>query len=229
MLGHEPLQDRLETRGFTLSALVLAWCLGLVAVRVFRTGSPYFLFLVWNLFLACVPLAASRTLALMNRRGVSTWVQGTLFCLWLLFLPNAPYIVTDLVHVAPPTGVLSWYDSGMVLSCAGAGLLLGYLSLRDMQQLVERRLGNTAGWLMTASASILSGFGVYLGRVLRWNSWDVLTEPVAFFGSVAKLLANAGSHAHTYLVTLLFGLGLLLSYTALYFLTAIERNVHRKL
>lgn len=222
MHAHER-RGGLETSGLVLSALVLTWCLGLIAVRVLRTGSPHFLFLVWNLFLACVPLAASRLLVSMSGRGASSWAQGALFCLWLLFLPNAPYIVTDLVHVSPPAGLLSWYDSGMVLSCAGAGLLVAYLSLRDMQQLVERRFGNIAGWLMAGSASMLSGLGVYLGRVQRWNSWDVVTDPVALFGSIAHLLLNA--HPHTVAVTSLFGLGLLLGYTAIRLLAAAEREV----
>jgi uncharacterized membrane protein len=225
MLGPEHAQSRLDTRGFALSALVLAWCLCLITVRVLRTSSPYFLFLIWNLFLACLPLAFSRTVELLSRRGASAWTRGMLFCLWLLFLPNAPYIVTDLVHVAPLTGPLSWYDSGMVLSCASAGLLVGYLSLRDMQRLIEQSFGNTAGWSLVAGASMLSGFGVYLGRVQRWNSWDVVTDPVALFRTIADVLVNAQSH--TYVIMLLFGVGLLLGYTALHYLTAAERNEER--
>jgi len=211
--------------GLVLCSLVLVWCLGLIAVRVLRTGSPGFLFLAWNLFLACIPLALSRTAVSMNRRGASSLAQGTLFCFWLLFLPNAPYIITDLVHVVPPTGIRSWYDTGTVLSCAAAGLLMGYLSLRDIQQLVEDRLGNAVGWWVVSAASMLSGFGVYLGRVMRWNSWDAVTNPVAFFSSLADLLVNARSQLHTYAMTFLFGLGLLLGYAALRFLAATEHNV----
>ena len=214
----------LETRGLALSALVLAWCLGLIAVRVLYTGSGHFLFLIWNLFLACVPLACSRALTAMNRRGASTWTQCTLFGLWLLFLPNAPYIVTDLVHLSPPASTLSWYDLGLLLSCAGAGLLLGYLSLLDMQRLIEKKFGNKAGWLLAGSALMLSGFGVYLGRAMRWNSWDAVTNPVKLFGSIVDFLSNARLHPHTSAITLLFGLGLLLGYVALYFLVVAERN-----
>ena len=215
--------------GLVLCSLVLAWCLGLIAVRVFRTGSGDFLFLAWNLFLACIPLALSLTAVSMSRRGASRLAQGTLFFFWLLFLPNAPYIITDLVHVVPPTGIRSWYDTGTVLSCAAAGLLMGYLSVRDMQQLVEDRFGKTAGWSMVGAASMLSGFGVYLGRVMRWNSWDAVTNPVAFFSSIADLLVNAPLRLHTYAMTFLFGLGLLLGYAVLRFLAATERNVRGRL
>jgi uncharacterized membrane protein len=209
---------RLETRGLALSGLALAWCLALVAVRVFRTGSPHLLFLVWNLFLACVPLASSRALTALSRRGAAGWSRYALFCIWLVFLPNAPYIVTDLVHLSRPAGVIFWYDLGTLLSCAGAGLLVGYLSLLDMQRLVEDRFGKAAGWSMAASALMLSGFGVYLGRVMRWNSWDVVINPIALFRSIAHFVLNSRLYLHTYAITLLFGVGLLLGYATLYFL-----------
>lgn len=221
MLARGPIPGRLETRGLVLSTLLLAWCLSLIAIRVLRTGSPHMLFLVWNLFLASIPLAGARALKALNRRGASRWAQGSLFVLWLVFLPNAPYIVTDLVHLSPQTGAVYWYDLGLLLSCAATGLLLGYLSLLDIQQLVEDRFGIAAGWLTAGGTLMLSGFGVYLGRVMRWNSWNVVTDPVSLFGSVASFFLHVRSHLHTSVVTLLFGVGLVLGYVALHFLAAI--------
>lgn len=229
MNAREPMRGTLKTQDLTVPGLLLTWSLSLVAFRVLRTGSPNFLFLPWNLFLACVPLAASRTLRVINQRGASRLAQGALFCLWLLFLPNAPYIVTDLVHVHPPVGIGSWYDTGLVLSCATAGLLVGYLSLRDIQRLVEESFGTTAGWLMASGALLLSGFGVYLGRVLRWNSWDVVTNPIGLFGSIANLLLHTRLHLHTYAMTLLFGLGLLVGYAALHWVAATDRDTRARL
>lgn len=223
------MRRSLEARRLALPVLVLAWCLGLIAVRVLRTGSPHLLFLVWNLFLACIPLASARALAAMSRGRAPGWAQCLVFGLWLLFLPNAPYIVTDLVHLSRPAGIVFWYDLGTLLSCAGAGVLIGYLSLLDVQQIVEDRFGKTAGWLTAGGALLLSGFGVYLGRVMRWNSWDVVTDPVGLFRSVADSVLNARLHAHTYLVTLLFGAGLLLGYAALYFLAAVRGDRARPL
>jgi uncharacterized membrane protein len=220
MSSHGEIPSLPEGRGLALPALVLAWCLGLIAVRVVYTGSAHLLFLVWNLFLACVPLASSQALRAMSRRRASPWTQRLLFGLWLLFLPNAPYIVTDLVHAPQPGGILFWYDLGTLLSCAGAGLLVGYLSVLDVQQLVEHRFGRVAGWLTAADALMLASFGVYLGRVMRWNSWDVVTDPVGLFLSVAHFLSNTRSHQHAWAITLLFGAGLLLGYAALYFQSA---------
>lgn len=209
---------RPEARGLALCTLALAWCLGLIAVRIVHTDSPRFLYLAWNLFLACIPLASSRALKAMSRRGASRWTQISLFGLWLLFLPNAPYIVTDLVHLPRPAGIHFWYDLGTLLSAAATGLLLGYVSLLDVQQLIEDKYGKTAGWLTAGGALTLSGFGVYLGRVMRWNSWDVVTDPVALFRSVGHLILNPREHLHTYEVTLLFVVGLSLGYAVLYFL-----------
>ena len=104
----------------------------------------------------------------------------------------------------------------MLLSCAATGLLVGYLSVRDVQQLVEDRLGSAAGWFVAGGALMLSGFGVYLGRVMRWNSWDVVIDPKGLLGSVADVLMNARLHSHAWVVTLLFGAGLTLGYAVLY-------------
>ncbi len=220
MLAPGKMPSGLETRGLALSALMVAWCLGLIVARVLRTDSPHMLFLVWNLFLASVPLASSRALKTMHGRGAPRWAQGMVFALWLVFLPNAPYIVTDLVHLSAPTGPVFWYDLGTLLSCAAAGLLLGYLSLLDIHQLVEDRYGVPAGWLTAGSTLMLSGFGVYLGRVMRWNSWDVVTDPLGLFGSIAGFFLHARAHLHTCVVTVLFGVGLMLGYAALHFLAS---------
>jgi uncharacterized membrane protein len=219
---------RPAARGLVLLTLILGWCLGLIAVRVLRTGQPHYLFLIWNLFLACVPLASSRALTAARRRGASPWAQGILVVLWLLFLPNAPYIVTDLVHLSSRGGMIFWYDLGMLFSCAAAGLLLGYLSVLDVQHLVEDTLGKAAGWLVAGGALMLAGFGVYMGRAMRWNSWDVVLDPIGLFGSVADLLLNPRLYPRAWAITLLFGAGLLLGYATLYVESASRRRSLRQ-
>ena len=195
---------------------LLAWCIALLGFRVQRTGSGDFLFLVWNLFLACIPLVASRLLRAAHERRASDLVQVVLFAVWLLFLPNAPYILTDLIHLQPNSTSLYWYDLAMLLSYAGTGLLLGYSSLFDVQKIFEQRFGRICGWTMAVSAMLLSGYGVYLGRVWRWNSWDVVTNPRGLFGAILDCILNPSLHLHTYAVSGLFGVGLVLGYTTLY-------------
>lgn len=209
-----------QQREFILLCALLAWCIALVGFRVQRTGSGQFLFLLWNLFLACVPVFASRLLRAAHRKKAPDTLQLGLAGLWLLFLPNAPYILTDIVHLQPASTGLYWYDLGLLLSCAGTGVLLGYSSLFDVHRILEERLGSRWGWGIVVGTLILSGYGVYLGRVMRWNSWDVIVNPRGLFGCIADCLLNPSLHIHTYMVSGLFGVGLLLGYAALRSMTS---------
>lgn len=197
---------------------LLAGSVALVLMRAMWTQTGYYLFLLWNLFLAVVPLFASALLRRAAERKANDLMQFALLALWLLFLPNAPYILTDLVHLNPDGSRLYWYDLGMVLSCAGTGLLLGYASLFDVHELFERRFGERFGWSVAVVALLASGYGVYLGRVQRWNSWDVVTNPHGLFMSIVDTALNPAQHLHTYALSGLFGVGLVAGYATLHVL-----------
>ena len=154
---------------------LLAWCAVLLAFRARRSGSPLFMFLVWNLFLAAIPAVAAQ-LFVWADAGRRHAQQFLWFFLWLLFLPNAPYIITDFIHLTPRPPIPLWYDVAVLLSCAATGLLMGYTSLADVQHVITRRFGQIAGWSTAAVSLLLSGFGIYVGRFLRWNSWDAITN-----------------------------------------------------
>lgn len=203
-----------DTR-WTLPAILTLWCMTLLVLRVERSESVSYLFLSWNLFLAWIPWVAGQAFRASSERRGSRLLRLGWFGLWLLFLPNAPYIVTDLLHLSARPGIPLWYDLALLFSCAGTGLLLGYLSLLDVQGAVEERHGRTTGWIVASGSLFLSGFGIYLGRFLRWNSWEVLTDPSGLFLDIADRLLNPASHPRTYGVTLIFGLGLLLGYVTL--------------
>ncbi len=166
-------------------------CVGLLAFRMYHSGSLRFGFLSWNLFLAWVPLG----IALLTYRRLE---QGRLrgyhalagWAAWLLFFPNAPYIITDLLHLTKRSAVPIWYDSLMVFSYALVGLLAGLLSLYLIHRVMDRLLGRGAArWVVTGSL-LLAGFGVYLGRFERWNSWDLLTNPAGLLGNALVQLTN---------------------------------------
>ena len=177
-------------------------------------------FLCWNLFLAWIPWLAGQAFRTSSRRrAAAAWQLGWLG-LWLLFLPNAPYILTDLLHLASRPPVPLWFDLALLLSCAGTGLLLGYSSLLEVQAAVEERFGRVMGWAVAAGSLFLSGFGIYLGRFRRWNSWQALTDPAGIFGDISDRLLDPMSYPRTYGVTMVFGGGLLLGYAALRLLTA---------
>jgi uncharacterized membrane protein len=206
-----------------LLAILLAWCVTLVLFRIGWTGSDYYLFLLWNLFLACVPLLVSTLLRNAQHRNAPDVLQLWLVAVWLLFLPNAPYILTDLVHLHPTGSKQYWYDLGMLLSFAGTGLLLGYTSLFQVHKLLEERFGPSFGWTVAAAAMLASGYGVYLGRIQRWNSWDIITSPRDLFGSIAETVRNPVEHFHIYALSGLFGFGLLAGYATLYSMLGWQR------
>ncbi|MET0499809.1 MAG: DUF1361 domain-containing protein [Steroidobacteraceae bacterium] len=215
-----PLERIRQQPGIVLFCCMLAWCCGLIFFRVKRTGSEYFLFLIWNLFLACIPLFASRLLQAAHTRRIPDVIQLLLLAVWLVFLPNAPYILTDLIHLEQGPTRLYWYDMAMLLSCGGVGLLLGYSSMFDVHRVVEARFGQRVAWVVATGTLLLSGFGIYLGRALRWNSWDVVTNPRGLFDFIAGCLLNPGSYLHIWAISGLCGVSLLLGYIALHWMSS---------
>ncbi len=169
------------------ASLLLASCfsVGLVLARIVVTGQLFFTFLVWNLFLAWLPFLFAEMAYHWRQRRLGLWGAGFL---WLIFLPNALYIVTDLMHLRPFSGVPIWYDAIMIFSFALTGLLLGFLSLQRMHNLVMDRFGLWPGWLFAAGTLALSSFGIYVGRFLRWNSWDVFTSPRSLLADIGRNL-----------------------------------------
>ena len=194
-----------------LLGLSLALSVALITGRVLLTRQLTFVFLLWNLFLALVPFGLSTMLGLAAGR-LRARMLLPVGAVWLLFFPNAPYILTDLFHLHPRPGVPYWYDLALLLSCAWNGLMLAYASLLDMQQLVTRRLGALTGWGFATLALLLSSFGIYLGRYLRFNSWDVLTNPISLFYDILTRLLHPRAYLGTWGITLLYGLFLLLGY-----------------
>lgn len=211
----DKLNALLHRRWLIFFSTLLLWCVALIGFRSARTGSDYFLFLLWNLFLACIPLLVSRLLRIAHHRGSADSAQLFLVAVWLLFLPNAPYIFTDFVHLHESSTLLYWYDAVLLLSCAGTGLLLGYSSLIDVHAISAARFGHKLGWGVAIVALLLSGYGVYLGRVQRWNSWDIVTNPLGLMNNIANVLLNPVDHFHVYALSGLMSAALLLGYAAL--------------
>jgi uncharacterized membrane protein len=176
-----------------LGALVLA--LGLVSAVLVavadtaqRLGPFAHEWLAYNLFLAWLPLVFAI---------IATLTPGRMAllpaALWLAFLPNAPYLVTDLIHVGEAGGEVV-YDAAVIGTAAAVGLALGGLSLALVHARVVVSAGVRAGWLFAYGILALAGLGVYIGRVLRWNSWDAFVRPLEIVsdisGSGAKVLAE---------------------------------------
>src|SRR5690349_6292475 len=200
-----------DVKRLIVVSTLLFWCFCMIVVRIDRTGSGYYRFLLTNLFLACIPLFLSTALRIAHYWKLPSPIQFGVAGLWLLFLPNAPYILTDILHLTRASHAPAWYDLALLLSCAGTGLLVGYLSLIDVQGIVARSFGSALGWIFALVSLGLSGFAIYLGRFLRWNSWDVIVEParvVSILGAMTQPRAHRGALA----VTFIFGVILMLGY-----------------
>jgi uncharacterized membrane protein len=206
---------------FLSLALASGVGIALVVARVIASHRFAYSNLVWNLFLAWLPFLFALC---AGRLGAS---RGRfLFCafLWLLFLPNSPYLVTDLVHLRPRPPVPFWFDILLIQSFVLTGLLLGFLSLHLMHRRVSHSFGWRSGWLFTLVVLGLTGFGIYLGRFERWNSWDLFTSPVALVTDVLNLLIHPRANKTAFVFTTLCALFLGLSYLTLYSLPAFSRT-----
>jgi len=143
------------------------------------SGTVHYAFLIWNLFLAWIPfIIAYFTYTLtLKRQWVYVVIPIAAF-FWMIFFPNAPYILTDFQHLASHwTDLPVWYDVMMLIWFAFTGLLLGMVSLFLMQEIIRREFGRWVGWGFVALVAGLSSAGIYMGRFLRWNSWDILLNP----------------------------------------------------
>ena len=159
-----------------------AVCVVLLAGRITVTNSPRYLFLVWNLYLAWIPVVcAYLALAFSRRRALLYAIVPIFALLWLIFFPNAPYILTDLQHLAlEGTNAPVWFDVILLVWFSWTGVLLGIVSLYVMQIVVSGAFGRAAGWILVFGVSLLGSLGIYIGRFLRFNSWDIWQNPANF-------------------------------------------------
>jgi len=183
----------------------------LAAVR----GIPTFFFLIWNLFLAWIPYWISLTLSSIKDGKLRQIKTGLSLIVWLLFFPNAPYILTDLLHFRNFGDVPMWYDLMMLLSFAFTGVMLGWLSLMEVQDFLKSRHSRVIARGLTFIAIILCSYGIYLGRFQRWNSWDVLTNPIALFQDMFSVLMQPSVHAGTLGIAVVLGGFLTIGYAIL--------------
>jgi len=205
-------------------ALLSAFVVAGVAVRWRYTGSLEAANLPWNLFLAWIPLGIALAVYDAHRRGARTaWLLAGA-SLWLLFFPNAPYLVTDLKYLGSWSDAPEWFDVVLVSAAAWTGLLLGFASLYLVQAVVRELRGAAAAWAVVVGSIALGSFGIYLGRFERWNSWDALTSPRSILADLWAGAMNPVAHPRVLAVTVLFTGFLTLAYLTFYGLVALGRD-----
>lgn len=187
-----------------------------IAARVVHTHSLETTNLVWNLFLAWIPLVLALVVYDGARRGANAGPMAAVGIVWLLFLPNAPYIVTDLKWLGRFETGTHWFDPPLVVGAAVVGLVLGFVSLYLVQSVVTLRLGRLAGWTLALGAMVASGVGVYLGRFERWNSWDVFTEPTRIVGQLGSAALDPLAHGRPLALSVFFGVAWCMGYVLFY-------------
>ena len=179
----------------TLSlALLSALCCLLLIIRAVQTEQLRGLFLLWNLFLAWMPLFFALVARRLSSSTLVTKPKQLLILvnlgLWLLFFPNAPYLITDLIHLGEYERHILWFDTVGFFIAALAGICTGLYSLQVTHQVLNQFISSILAWVIISVSIVLSGFGLYLGRFVRFNSWDLFTHPVYLFRKSFQELQN---------------------------------------
>jgi len=202
----EPLPEmRLNTpwRSLVLLGAALAVCLGLLGLRFLFTGHLSHTFLIWNLFLGLVPLAIAFVALSVERQNWPFWGRFLLWILsvvWLIFLPNSSYIFTDFIHLIQRglggenpnarglANMLVWFDVINRSLFAFVGHFMGLASIYVMHSLWKKEFGRWNAWAMVGVSCWAAGYGVFIGRFVRWNSWNLFTHPGESWSDVVENL-----------------------------------------
>jgi uncharacterized membrane protein len=190
-------------------------CLVLIIARFEWSGSLAYVFLIWNLFLAWVPFLCSICLTEAAIRNKPNYILALWFVVWLVFFPNSPYIVTDLFHLHQKRGIPLWFDLVLILSFAWNGLLLGFVSLFEVQHFLGSYFKARVVNAFIIFLMVLCSFGIYLGRYPRWNSWDIISNPFGLSGDILNMLLHPTQNTRMIGVTFFFSLFLLAAYGTL--------------
>ena len=211
------IRNRHNIAVFTLLNAACVVCIGLVAARVAYSDSSRHIGLIWNLFLAWIPFILSYIAHAISWRRIWLYlVIPFVAFLWLIFYPNAPYMLTDLQDLArTATDAPLWYDVIIVVWCSWTAMLLGVVSLYLMQDIVLRTFGRFIGWAFVFAISAMSSFGIYVGRFVRLNSWDILQNPTDTAMNILGLVIDPSRRlaAFTFLYTFFFLFVYLLLYS----------------
>lgn len=199
------LKDTKRLTETIFMGMITLFCFGVSLFRFVYTDTKVFLFLNWNLFLAFIPWALTSLVIIKPKLQKSKLILFILLGSWLLFFPNAPYILTDLFHLRLQSHMPIWFDLILILSFAWTGLLFGFLSLWDIEKILQNFIKKTYVIIISIGLLFVGSFGIYVGRFLRWNSWDILTKPFKIMYDIRDRFINPFEHPRTWGMTIFMG------------------------
>lgn len=184
----------------------------LLLVRIIVTGSPAYLFLPWNLLLAFIPYWITGWL-ISNIRVMESRIKLFLtLAAWLVFVPNSFYIITDLFHLSRFKAAPEWFDLLLLFSFAWNGIICGIISLRRVEIVISLRGGEKYSGLLILGVMWLSALGIYIGRFLRYNSWDIITDPFSLADDILHLIFHPFQNGYVWGMTFCYAMFMTLLY-----------------
>jgi uncharacterized membrane protein len=183
-------------------------------LRVIIWGKMSFLYIFWNLFLALIPFIVSLLLLEFHKKGklkILIFIIGTV--IWLLFIPNAPYLVTDFIHLGESRTIPILFDTILLFSSAYLGMIFFFYSLSHMEEIIKKFISKKWTIIVIIGFILLISLGIYIGRFLRFNSWDIFINHYSLLKNIWKIFTeNSVKYWNVYWFTLLFSFFLSFSY-----------------
>mgnify|MGYP001792027394 CR=1 FL=1 len=204
--------------------LSISFTMSLLLVRFIYSSTTDYSFYGWNTFLAAIPYMVSTQLLKLKKIHILTVIM---LAVWLAFLPNAPYMITDMLHYEERLPVPFWYDILLVISAAWNGLILGLVSLMNVENFLSRHLKPVSVKLCVFMSLFLCGYGVFIGRFLRFNTWNVITDPRILAYSSAHHVLLPQHYSKLWVFTILFAVLLSVIYFTLKKLPLVPERENR--
>jgi uncharacterized membrane protein len=204
--------------------LCVVFTMSLLLVRMLYSQTFDYSFYGWNTFLAAIPYLISTQLIKLRKIRFAALLM--LF-IWLIFFPNAPYLVTDLLHYEERQPVPFWYDILLVVSATWNGLLLGLVSLMNVETFLARHLKPVWVTVCVFISLLLCSYGVFLGRFLRLNSWDIASTPIDLAYNSARHVLQPQRYTKLWVFTILLAVLLSLIYFTLKNLPKMREEKHK--
>jgi len=220
------IEEKIPSR-FSLSqwlGIASAFSLSLLALRIINTGRLSYGFLAWNLFLAYVPYFISEWLGRHPQIAGNRIKLLPLVFTWILFMPNSFYILTDLFHLSNISNGDSWFDLTLILSFAWNGILFGILSIFKMEMLLKKTKGKLIAAFVICVVMWLNAFGIYIGRFLRFNSWDIFVNPFSLVNEIADIIFNPYDYRYVWAMSVCFAIFMAILYYTTKRLTDVFKN-----